>query len=344
MECPVAVGAAPGQRQPEQSAQASRGKASLADCSQPERPVKLIDIVRKFPTEDHCRDHLEQIRWPNGVTCPRCGHDKIVRLKARRQFTCASKACRYRFSVTSGTIFHRSHVDLQKWFLAIALTTDMKKGTPSLQLHRELAVSKECAWHMAMRIREAMREDVSQSDLFRGIVQADEHYHGGDPRNNSSIKAKRGRGSSKQPIAGVYENSTGSIRTAVVPNASSVVLEQFLEKWVDLPNAELHTDEWRSYLRVGRRCNPHRVVNHGMSYVSSDGCHTNGLENAWSLFARSVMGSFHQISVKHLPRYLAEFDARFNARKENGAFFDRVLRQSVGRRLTMEALVAEPVE
>lgn len=301
--------------------------------------MNLVELVRRFPTDEDCRKHLEKIRWPDGPRCPKCGHDKITRLTTRKQFTCAKKKCRYRFSVTTGTVFHASHIPLNKWFLAVYLMSDAKKSVSSLQLHRELKVTKECCWHMCMRVREAMAEDVQQSALFSGIVQIDDYYHGGRPRPENKGKVKRGRGTSQQPIVGVVEKKTGRVRTAAVPNLQSKPLENLLRRWIDLPNTDLHSDAMMGYRRVGRLCKSHGVCDHSRWFVTSDGVHCNAVENAWSLFARGVMGAFHQISVKHLPRYLAEFDSRFNARHENGTYFERILRQADGRRLTMEQLV-----
>ena len=301
--------------------------------------MNLVKLTAMFPDDDSCRAYLERIRWPNGVRCPRCDGDKISRLDSRRQFTCTRKACRFRFSVTAGTIFHKSRIGLRKWFLAVYLMSDAKKSVSSLQLSRELRISTECAWHMTMRIREAMREDHGQTGLFRGITEADEYYHGGRPRKGTGRKNPTGRGTKKQPILGVKERDTGRIRTSVIPGADKTTLTHELFRLCDLPETELHTDQWFGYRMVGRLCRGHKTVNHVREYVSPDNVHVNGVENAWSLFSRSVMGAFHHISVKHLPRYLHEFDSRFNARHPNGGYFERILRQSDGRRLTMDDLV-----
>jgi len=303
--------------------------------------VNLLELLDSYPTSDACREHLERVRWPDGVRCPRCNSDKIARLRKRKQFSCKSKDCGYRFSVTTDTIMHASKISLRKWFAAIYLMSDAKKSVSSLQLARELRISNECAWHMCMRIREAMRE--AHTDLFRGVVQCDEYYHGGDSRNRKydrhPYRQERGRGTSKQPILGAVETSTGRIRTAPISSASSGVLLRTLKQWLKFSGVELHTDQWRPYGRVGRLCKTHKTVNHSIEYVTAGGVHNNHVESAWSLFNRSVIGSFHKISVKHLPRYLGEFDSRFNARQENGTYFPRILRQCVGRRLPMNELV-----
>lgn len=298
--------------------------------------MNLFELFDSFPTDDACREHLERIRWPDGVRCPRCQSDKTARLRKRKQFTCKANGCNYRFSVTTDTVMHASKIPLRKWFAAIYILSDAKKSVSSLQLSRELGVSGECAWHLTMRIREAMRED--HDGLFRGICQADEYYHGGLPRKGTGPH-KRGRGTARQPIIGVVEKSTGRVRTAVIKDGASQTLVDTLSQWLKLSGVELHTDEWMGYRKLGRLCRVHRVVNHKIEYVAADGTNTNGIENAWSLFARATIGSFHKISTKHLSKYLGEFDARYNARRENGTFFPRILRQCAGRRLSMKELV-----
>lgn len=306
--------------------------------------MNLFELLDTFPTDDACREHLEKVRWPDGVKCPRCQTDKVVRLVKRKQFSCKAKDCGYRFSATTDTIFHASKLPLRKWFTAIYILSNAKKSISSLQLARELKVSNECAWHLCMRIREAMREN--HADLFRGVVQVDEFYHGGDARNRNAgrrgLPSVRGRGTDKQPILGAVEVSTGRIRTAVITRASSGVLARTLQKWFNPSGVELHSDEWRGYNLIGEKCKEHRTVKHAVEYMATDGTHNNNVESAWSLFNRSVIGSFHKISVKHLPRYLGEFDSRFNARKENGTYFPRIVRQCIGRRLSMKTLVGEP--
>jgi hypothetical protein len=125
-----------------------------------------------------------------------------------------------------------------------------------------------------------------------------------------------------------------------VPNVSCFTVTSTISRWLRLSGVELHTDQWAGYKKIGRMCRLHRVVNHDVEFVAADGTHCNGVENAWSLFSRSVIGSIHRISAKHLPRYLDEFDARYNARRENGTFFPRILKQCAGRRLPMKELVA----
>jgi transposase-like protein len=296
--------------------------------------VNLIQLIEQFPDNEACRQHLIRVRWPEGVKCPRCHTDHVSELKGRKQWTCLE--CRYRFSATSGTIFHKSHIGLRKWFLAIFIVINAKKSLSSLQLKRELKISQECCWHMIHRIREAMRE--CAADLFQGVVQMDEFYGGGKLRPEKR-GTRIGRGTDRPVVIGAAEDSTGHIHTKHVPNVKKEGILEAARDWLDIPNVELHTDQFRSYTELGRMCRRHRVVDHRVWFVQN-GVSTNRMENAWSLFARALMGSFHHVSRKHLHRYLSEFDSRFNSRREDlGHFLDRVLGQAEGRRLSHRELV-----
>lgn len=303
--------------------------------------MSLIELLERFPDEESCRQHLIAMRWPEGVKCPRCECQRVSALPKRKQWTCLG--CRYRFSATTGTIFHKSHIRLRKWFMAIFIVLNAKKGISSLQLNRELKISQECCWHMIHRIREAMRE--SRDNLFSGIIQVDEYYHGGRPRQPAIkpvrfVDERRTFVRDNIPVLGFYEAESGTVRTEVIADAKRETIQEAMTNDIDFPNAELHTDEMKSYTKIGRLCRAHRIVCHSERYVAPDGTHTNNIENAWSLFNRAVVGSFHKISTKHLHRYLSEFDSRFNSRRQSStAFFNRILQQSEGRRLSRRCLV-----
>jgi transposase-like protein len=300
--------------------------------------VNLIELIERFPDNEACRQHLIGIRWPEGAKCPRCQSDHVSELKGRKQWTCL--ACRYRFSAISGTIFHKSHIGLRKWFLAIFIVLNAKKSLSSLQMKRELKISQECCWHMIHRIREAMREGAG--DLFRGGVQMDEFFAGGParPSLHKFDKGIRGRGTDRPVVIGAAEESTGRVHAKHVPNVKKETVMEAAQEWLDIPNVELHTDQFKSYALLGRSCASHRTVDHRVQYVHN-GISTNRMENAWSLFARALMGSFHHVSRKHLHRYLSEFESRFNSRREDlGHFLDRVLCQADGRRLPLRELTS----
>lgn len=295
--------------------------------------MNLPELIERFGSEDKCRAYLEQLRWPNGIACPRCGGMHISRLVKRNQFDCGS--CRYQFSVTAGTLFHDSHLPLWKWFLAIYLMGESKKGISAKQLQRTLGVSYKTAWYLAHRIRDAMGED--DQPLLRGIVEADEAYHGGK-------KHGMGRGpqaTGKQMIMGVVERD-GEVRLRVGPTASKAFLQGFLREHVHDDAKAIYTDEWRGYVGIGDTNTIHEVVKHSAhEYVRGD-VHTNTIEGVWSLFKRSVIGSFHQVSVKHLPAYLDELEFRFNNRGNPFLFRDTLLVLLKGDALPYRKLVDEP--
>src|SRR5689334_1984255 len=137
--------------------------------------IDLCELIEQFGSEDKCRDYLEGLRWPDGVKCPRCGSDKISRIKKRHTFDC--DACRYQFSVRAGTVFHDSHLPLWKWFLAVYVMCESKKGVSANQLKRMLGVSYKTAWYLCHRIRSAMTDETTEP--LTGTVEADETYVGG---------------------------------------------------------------------------------------------------------------------------------------------------------------------
>lgn len=140
-----------------------------------ESNIDMIQMMDRFGTEEKCRAVLEELRWLNGICCPRCKGEKISRIHDRHQFDC--DACRYQFSVTSGTIWHDTHLPLRKWFMAIYLTIESKKGFSANQMKRVLGVSYKTAWFLCHRIRAAMTEQ-SPAQL-NGTVECDETYIGG---------------------------------------------------------------------------------------------------------------------------------------------------------------------
>lgn len=283
----------------------------------------IFEVVRRFNSEEKCIQHLERIRWPQGLRCPQCNGKRILRFKAdgktgkeRSLYNC--RDCRYQYSVTVGTIFHDSHLPLVKWFLAIYMICSAKKGVSALQLQRELEIgSYRTAWYMAHRIRLAMQEDAEFCQKFAGIVEVDETYIGG------KRSGPRGRGAAnKIPVAGIKERTSGKIRLQTLKAASSVCLADFIRKHVDAGSL-VHTDEYRAYLWLDSSEFAHKTVNHSQTYVDGD-VHTNGIENVWSLFKRAVMGIYHKVSDKYLPLYLDEFAYRFNNRDAYN-MMDRVL-------------------
>lgn len=284
-----------------------------------------MSLMDAFGTDDRCRQILEELRWPEGPRCPRCDSDKLSRIRSRDQFDCDS--CRYQFSALAGTVFHDSHLPLRKWFIAAYLMTESKKGISANQLKRMIGVSYKTAWYLSHRIRSAMLE--CAPELLTGVVEADETYIGGKSRGFSTKQdAARGRMRNKAIVLGAIERG-GKVRLRMVPNARKANVLDFLQDVVADEAAAIYTDTVRSYDKVGDQDTVHASVNHSREEWARGDVHTNTMENVWSLFDRAVIGSYHQLSRKHLAAYLREFEWRFNNR-ENPYLFRDTLTRLVG--------------
>ena len=294
--------------------------------------MNLMKLFAAFDTDAECRQALEDMRWPNGVTCPRCQSDSISRIKERKQFDC--NACRFQFSVTAGTIFHDSHLPLPKWFIAIYLMCESKKGISANQLKRTIGVSYKTAWYLCHRIREAMKD--GSPSLLKGVVEVNETYVGGRKRG---IGKGRGR-ENKSIVLGAIERG-GALRLKVAKDNKRRTLHAFGRETTDHPT-QICTDEWPPYRGIADADTRHDTVNHRAEEWVRGTVHTNTVEGAFSLFKRSIVGSFHQVSGKHLDRYLDEFEFRFNNRKNPYLFRDTVTRLAKGDTLPYERLIKQP--
>jgi transposase-like protein len=277
--------------------------------------TNLINLIERYSNEDKCRKYLEGLRWHTGIECPRCGSKKISRIAERNQYDCDK--CRYQFSVTAGSIFHDSHLPLWKWFLAVYLMTESKKGISANQLKRSLAISYKTAWYLCHRIRKAMEEATNKPKLD-GIVEVDETYVGGRYDRRRKRDAWE-----KQAVMGLLQRN-GTFEAKKIPTPSKQILTGIIRKRVD-KKAMVITDESRAYKSIDDTYK-HKSVNHGAEEWVCGDVHTNGIENAWSLFKRSVIGSYHKISNKHLDAYLDEFEWRFNGRENPYLFRDTLIR------------------
>jgi transposase-like protein len=275
----------------------------------------IIEIAQRFPDSLSAAEFLESIRWPNGPVCPHCANDeKHYKLpnKTRRLWKCAK--CRKQFTVTVGTIFESSHVPLHKWLWAFYLICSSKKGMSAHQLHRALKVTYKTAWFMGHRIRYAMEQPPFTSRLA-GVVEVDETYVGGKERNRkrSDRQHKKGRGTGKTPVVTLVERN-GSVRSERIANVTGQELKGAIRRHVD-PSARIVTDSFKSYQGIGREFASHETVNHALDEWVRGDVHTNTAENFFSILKRGIDGVYHHVSEAHLPRYLAEFDFRYNARK-----------------------------
>jgi transposase-like protein len=267
--------------------------------------MNLPKLIEQFGDNEKCRARLTQLRWPKGVACPRCDSTSISRVIERDQYDCNS--CRYQFSTTSGTIFHDTHLPLSKWFLAIYLMTESKKGMSALQMKRTLNVSYETAWYLCHRIRAAMRD--INAELLRGIVEVDETYMGHGYKGNKAI------------AIGAIQRG-GKIRLQVITHATKAVLHKFIADNTAPDTEAIYTDELPAYWGIDDADTRHESVCHSAEEWVRGDVHTNGIENVWSLLKRSIIGSYHRVSIKHLDAYLDELEHRFNNRKNEYIFRD----------------------
>lgn len=327
--------------------------------------MNLIDVTKQFSTDEQCLAYLEQMRWPDGVRCPVCGNKEISRItrksdtvtrkkadgterihKQRTQvYQCLEPTCKEQFSATKGTIFNDSHLPLHKWFMALAIVVDAKKGISANQLKEHLGIgSYRTAWYMAHRIRKAMEDDGTGPKL-KGIVEIDETWIGGkSKRRNGRSKSQKPRSEKFDMVLGMRERK-GRVKYVHIPNAKketiSTVIEKHVDPWVD----RVYTDSAAIYdfsihptMKRG-----HRKVNHSIQWVvPGSKIHTNTVESAFSLLKRGLIGSFHRVSIEHLHRYLSEFEYRFNERK-NEDRFSATLRRMMGiEPMPYTQLISEP--
>jgi transposase-like protein len=304
--------------------------------------MKLIDVTRQFKTDDDCLDYIEKMRWPNGeLACVHCGEvgrvSRIVRqTKSKNQrnrlFQCL--ACEKQFSATSGTIFNDTHLPLTKWFMAIALICEAKKGISAKQVERHLGVNYRTAWHLCHRIREAMKEGT----LLSGAVEADETYMSRrKPRKGKPYVQKE----TKDVVLGMVERG-GKLRLIPVKDAKMESIGPELSKHISPDVETIYTDAAATYaIYLSKNFSgKHKTINHIESYAQGD-THTQHIENAFSLLKRGVYGTFHKVSIKHLGRYCNEFSYRFNRRDEQANLFDSTVKGLVrGKALRFKSLIA----
>ncbi len=294
--------------------------------------TNLVNLVAKFGGDNEkCRTYLEHLKWPEGPKCDLCG-SKGTKIANRPQYDCDS--CHYQFSVTAHTIFHDSHLPLWKWFLATYLIVESKKGMSANQMKRTLEVSYKTAWYLCHRIRKAMLE--VDAPKLSGIVEIDETYVGGKKQYVGS-----GNLDAKTMVLGAIERG-GQVRIRVEhrgKKATTKILHRFVAEITDPKTERIMTDQFPGYRGIADSDTKHETVNHkAKEWVRGD-VHTNTIEGVWSLFKRSIIGSYHQISTKHMDAYLDEFEWRFNQRDNQYLFRDTMLRLLASPKMEFKELI-----
>ena len=282
--------------------------------------MNLILMFKKYPDQESCIEHLENVRWGDETTCPYCKSTNVARkgeLDKVGRWNCHD--CKSSFNVLSGTIMQKTKVPLQKWFLAINLMLSAKKSLSSCQLARDLGLNQKTAWYMQTRIRVAMVD--RERHLLQGIIEADETYLGGKPRKGNKREddkpAKPGRGTDKRLIVGAVERG-GRVTARTAANVGGKTLLKFIKDNVEPAGSLLMTDEWTGYNGV-KNFMQHSVINHSTAYAEGS-IHTNTIEGFWSLLKRAWYGSHHHYGVPYTLLYIAEACWKYNERKNVDPF------------------------
>ena len=281
--------------------------------------MNLFSIFKQFPDQHACIAHLESVRWADAPTCPFCQSENVAR-KAENtrigRWNC--HACKSSFNVLSGTIFEKTKIPLQKWFLAIGLMLNAKKSLSSCQLSRDIEVNQRSAWYMQQRIRAAMTDN---DRMLHGIVEADETYVGGKPRRSNRkddhTPNKPGRGTKKTAVIGAIERG-GQVVAQVAKDLTGKALAKFLKEHVDADRSLLMTDEYQGYRAVDSFMD-RAVITHEEQYVAG-AVHTNTIESFWALIKRAWYGQHHHYTKLYMPLYVAETAWKYNERKNPNAF------------------------
>jgi transposase-like protein len=273
-----------------------------------------------FPDEEACKTYLVARRWPTGVHCPRCGNTKVYALKTRPfHWQCQScTASGYRFSVIAGTIFENTNKPLRDWFRVTHLLLASKKGMSALQIQRMMGFgSYETAHSMCHKIRAAL---IAPEEKLGGIVEVDETYIGGKAINKHGGRSGTVGGTGgKTPIIGAISRK-GNVIARVLHRVTKADAEAFIREAVSDKVSLLATDQNRAYDDLAKYGYKHGVVDHGAKEYVVGSIHTNTIEGFWSIFKRGIVGSFHKVSAKYMPLYVAEFQFRYNNRSNPDIF------------------------
>lgn len=309
--------------------------------------LNLSQLAKHFSDEAAAWQLLERLRWPDGPVCPHCGvvgtayylaplsgerKTSTGKTSYRRVWKCAD--CRKQFSVLVSTIFEDTKIPLSKWLMAIHLMCAGKNGVAAFELHRQLGITAKSAWHMGHRIRMAMARP-PLVDKLAGVVEMDETYIGG------SAKFAHGNRIPKKVAVVTLVERNGEARSQVMHTVNRENIKQVLTDHVER-DAVLNTDGFPAYREPGQDFARHDVVNHADGEYVRGEAFTNSVEGYFSQLKRSVDGTHHHVSERHLDKYLAEFDMRYSTRKlKDGERTERAIRQTVGKRLRYQEPVGD---
>jgi transposase-like protein len=300
--------------------------------------IDLCELMERYGDEQSCRNYLEHLRWRNGVRCPKCNGEKISSILKRDQYNCDNESCHYQFSVTADTMFHDTHLPLFKWFLATFLICQSRKGMSANQLKRMLRINYRTAWYLCHRIRDAMKAVNPQP--LGGTVEVDETFVGGRQRGHQH---KVGHPECKKQVVIGIRQRGGALRFFHAEDVKSGTLAKYIRENISQDVDVIMTDEFGGYpsaiAKAGVLAEHKTVCHRDGVYVDGD-VYTNGIESAFSLLKRGIVGTWHRVSAKHLQAYLNEMCFRFDNRKNPYLFRDTLLKLLKAEHLEYKELVA----
>jgi transposase-like protein len=297
----------------------------------------IIDLLKAFPDEQSCIDHLTELRWHGNVVSPLDPTSKVYAC-AGNKYRCKNTG-KY-FNVRTNSIFDCTRIPLQKWFLALYIFSSHKKGISSHQLAKDITVTQKTAWFILHRLRHAFGEG---NIHLSGIIEIDETFVGGEAKNkheNKKVKNERGGTiSTKAPVLGMMERG-GKVVAQAVPTVEKKHILPVINNTIP-EMAILMTDQYNAYNGLDKK-HFHESVNHSAKEFVRGMVHTNGIENFWSHLQRGVTGIYHHVSMEHLNSYVTEYTLRYNTRKNTtNDRFNVVLANANDKRLTYETLISK---